>query len=177
MAPISTLNKITKNSMAPTSVFSNNVRETGPTPAPPQTSPLSARNLAFLATLQSVYPELIFKPGRKFLFRPPRTINYLQDNENFRLLLLHELAHALLGHSSYQTSLQRLKLERDAWARTRQLCAKHHVPFSESLAEAELNTYRDWHHQKTLCKTCGVSCLELNAKSLYCPFCRKIYPR
>ncbi len=163
--------------MAPSSIFSDNVRETGPTPVPSDHSPLSAKNLAFLNTLKSDYPDLTFKSGKKFLFRPRHTIYYLEDNDNFRFFLLHELAHALLGHFSYRTSLERLKLERDAWERTRLLCKEYKVPFSDNLAETELNTYRDWHHQKTLCKACGVSCLELDAKSLYCPFCRKTYPR
>lgn len=163
--------------MSPSPIFTDNVREIGPTPIPSDPPSLSAKNLAFLNTLKSAYPNLIFKPDQKFLFRPPRTIHYLEDNDNFRLLLLHELAHALLGHFSYQTSLERLKLERDAWERTRALCQTYHVPFSEEFAETELNTYRDWHHQKTLCKTCGSSCLELNAKSLYCPFCQKSFPK
>ena len=162
--------------MAPSSIFSDNVREIAPAPLPDAAPTLSPKNLAFLAALQSAYPDFTFKPGRKFLFRPKRTIYYLEDDTNFRFLILHELAHALLGHFSYNTSLERLKLERDAWKRTRELCATHKVPFSEELAELELNTYRDWHHQKTLCKTCGASCLELDAKSLYCPFCQRTYP-
>jgi len=162
--------------VAPVSIFSDNVRENPPA-SPEPSSPLNARNLAFLDSLKSAYPDFFFKPGRKFLFRPKRTIFYLEDNDNFRFLLLHELAHALLKHFSYDTSLERLTLERDAWEKTRQLCSDYKVPFLDSLAEAELNTYRDWLHKKTLCKTCGLSCLEVNSESLYCPFCQKTYPR
>ena len=162
-----------------TSIFSDNVRECKVPPRPADTPPplLSERNASFLETLKTVYPSFTFKPGRKFLFRPKKTILYLESNENFRLLLLHELAHALLGHFSFDRSLERLQIERDAWEKTRELCDLHSVPFNESLAEAELNTYRDWVHQKTLCKTCGATCLEVNSESLFCPNCQKTYKK
>lgn len=162
----------------PASIYSDNVRHRKNIPCPPDSdSLLSKRNLAFLETIQTSYPEYNFHPGQKFLFRPPKTINYLESDDNFRLLLLHELAHALLGHFSYQKSLERLQIERDTWEKTRELCKFYSIPFDETLAEAELDTYRDWVHQKTLCKTCGLSCLEVSSESLYCPFCQKFYQK
>lgn len=162
----------------PASIYSDNVRhQKTPPRAPEKDSLLSRANLDFLESLKSTYPDFTFRPGRKFLFRPPKSIRYLESDENFRLLLLHELAHALLGHFTFSRSLERLEIERDAWEKTRKLCEIHHVPFDESLAEAELDTYRDWVHQKTLCKTCGSTCLEVNSESLFCPFCQRTYPR
>ena len=162
----------------PASIYSDNVRHHKTPPRPPaETSLLSKRNLAFLSSLEETYPDFTFRPGHKFLFRPPKSIYYLESDENFRLLLLHELAHALLGHFSFSRSLERLQIERDAWEKTRELCNLHSVPFDEALAEAELDTYRDWVHQKTLCKTCGLTCLEVNSESLFCPFCQKTFPR
>ena len=163
----------------PASVFVDNVRDQKKPPSPKEesTSLLNEKNLAFLETLKSTYPNFSFKPGPKFLFRPKKTIHYVESNDNFRLLLLHELSHALLGHFSYSKSLERLQIERDAWAKTRELCEQFSVNFDEDVAESELNTYRDWLHQKTLCKTCGLSCLEVNSESLYCPFCQKYYKK
>ena len=162
----------------PASIFTDNVRDQKSSPLPEENpSLLNEKNLAFLETLKKSYPDFSFKPGRKFLFRPKTSIFYLETNENFRLLLLHELSHALLGHFSFDRSLERLQIERDAWEKTRALCEELNVPFDNSLAEAELNTYRDWVHQKTLCKTCGLSCLEVSSESLYCPFCQKYYKK
>lgn len=138
---------------------------------------LSKENLAFLNSLVASFPELSFKPGKKFLFRPKKTVFYAEENKNFPLLLLHETAHALLGHFSFSTELERLTIERDAWEKTRSLCADFALPFDEEFAEANLDTYRDWLHQKTLCKTCGLTCLEVDSESLYCPFCQKRFPR
>lgn len=161
----------------PSSIFSDNVRDLSTTPTTPAPKPLSSKNLAFLHSIESAYPDFVFKKGKKFLFRPKKTVFYLKENDHFPLLLLHELAHALLGHFSYQTSLERLKIERDAWNKTRSLCEEHSIPFDESFVEAELNSYRDWLHQKTLCKTCGLTCVEVSPESLFCPFCQKIYQK
>lgn len=162
----------------PASIYSDNVRRQKTPPCPPkEPSLLSERNLLFLDAIKRDYPEFTFRPGSKFLFRPKKSIHYLEADENFRLLLLHELAHALLGHFSYEKSLERLQIERDAWEKTRELCKKHSIAFDESIAETELDTYRDWVHQKTLCKTCGLTCLEVSPESLYCPFCQKTFKR
>ena len=162
----------------PASIYTDNVRSRK-TPTPPLKEPslLSDKNLTFLESIKKSYPDFAFRPGHKFLFRPPKTIRYIESDENFRLLLLHELAHAILGHFSFDRSLERLQIERDAWAKTRELCSLYSIPFDEEFAEAELNTYRDWVHQKTLCKHCGLSCLEVSSESLYCPFCQKFYKK
>ena len=138
---------------------------------------LSASDSALLLSITNKYPQFTFKPGQKFLFRPPHTIHYVIGEKNFRFLLLHELAHALLGHFSYQTSLERLKIERDAWDYTRSLCSEEKIPVLETVAEAELDTSRNWVHQKTLCKKCGLSCIEVNKTTLFCPKCQKTYER
>ncbi|MBR3320251.1 hypothetical protein IKG20_03035 [Candidatus Saccharibacteria bacterium] len=163
----------------PASIYSDNVRhqKTPPRIEEDKPSPLSNKNTSFLESIKTAYPKFSFLPGRKFLFRPPKTIYYLESNENFRFLLLHELSHAVLGHFTFEKSLERLQLERDAWEKTRELCKTYDVPFDESLAEEELDTYRDWVHKKTLCKTCGLTCLEVSPESLYCPFCQKFYKK
>ena len=162
----------------PASIYTDNVRSHKLSPHPLEKTPLlSEKNLAFLEAIKESYPEFTFRPGRKFLFRPPKSIYYLESDENFRFLLLHELSHALLGHFSFSRSLERLQIERDAWAKTRELCSLHSITFNEELAEIELNTYRDWVHQKTLCKHCGLSCLEVSSESLYCPFCQNEYKK
>lgn len=140
-------------------------------------SPLSKNNQEFLETIKIKYSNFSFKSGSKFLFRPRKTIYYLEENPNFCLLLLHELAHALLGHFSYETSLERLEIERDAWEKTKKLCKIHSIPYLEDFAEEELDTYRNWTHQKTLCKNCGLTCIEIDLNHLYCPLCRKTYKK
>ena len=131
----------------------------------------------FLSKLISDYPQFSFKSGKKFKFRPKKTIFYVSKSPNFKPLLLHELSHALLGHFSFETSLERLQIERDAWQKTSELCALYSIPFSEDFFAEELDSYRDWLHKKTLCRVCGLSCIELSSTSLYCPKCQKTYSK
>lgn len=170
--------------MPTSSAFSDNLREnpsflsdSSLSKAEKSHPSLSLENRAFLDKVIATFPDLVYKPNKKFTFRPKRTIYYEEKNKNFPLLLLHETAHALLKHRSYKTSLERLTIERDAWEKTRSLCKKFTLPFDTDFAEQNLDTYRDWLHQKTLCKVCGSTCLELGSESLYCPFCQKSYKR
>lgn len=141
----------------------------------PTRSQLSPKNSAFLEKIKSSYPDFSFREGRKFLFRPQKSIFYLPENTNFPLLLLHETSHALLKHFSFSTPLERLQIERDAWEKTRLLCKYFSIPFDSDFAESELDSYRNWTHKKTLCKTCGTTCLSVNSESLFCPLCQKTF--
>lgn len=135
----------------------------------------STTSSAFLAQVSSDYPQFNFRASARFRFRPPLTIYYdPSEDAHFALLLLHELAHALLGHFSFASLAERLQCERDAWQKTAQLCKQYRLPYDPVYAEANLDTYRDWLYQKTRCKTCGSTCLELDHNRLFCPFCQKI---
>lgn len=137
---------------------------------------------AFLDSLIFAFPEFSFRPGKKFKFRPKKTIYYIPPEifeteteknplETFPLLLSHELAHASLKHFSYSTNLERLKIELAAWEETKKICKKFEIPFSEELMNLELDTYRDWLNQKSLCKTCGLTRFETPDGIYFCPRC------
>ena len=129
---------------------------------------------SLLKTLENDYPELKFRPGgKKFLFRPPKTIVLGPDEPMADLLLLHELSHALLGHFSFTTDIARVKMESDAWAKTKELAAKYSVPVDDNFIETELDTYRDWLHTKSKCKKCGLTRFETPDGKWHCPFCEQ----
>ena len=69
----------------------------------------------FLARIKSDFPEFKFIDGARFSFRPPRTIVVGPEENSDSLLLLHELGHALCGHRDFDTSVRRVKMEREAW--------------------------------------------------------------
>ena len=129
-------------------------------------------NQLFLKKLISLYPNINFKTGKKFKYKPKKTIYYsLSETDNFPLLILHELAHATLGHFSFKTDLERLKIESEAWEETKNLCQKFNLPFSENFAETELDTYREWLHQKSRCQNCGLIRFETPDGIYHCPRC------
>ena len=126
----------------------------------------------FLARVKTDFPSLRFRVGRKFAFRPPKTI-ILPENvsECSPLLLLHEIGHALSGKFDFSTEIGRLKIEVLAWEKARELCGVYGVEIDEDLIQGELDTYRDWLHQKSRCPKCGLTRFQTPDGVFHCPKC------
>lgn len=124
-----------------------------------------------LPRIQKDYPEFKFKSGKKYTFRPPRTI-ILGPPEPFSgLLLLHELSHAILGHKTFRLDVERLKMESEAWDKARELADRYKIKINEDLIQDELDTYRDWLHTRSKCKKCGLTCYQTKDGAYHCPRC------
>lgn len=121
--------------------------------------------------LRSAYPELRFREGKKFLFKPPKTIVLGGSEEPFDLLLLHEVGHFLCRHVSFHTEPERLKCEREAWEKARELCEVYGVFYDESIVEQELDSYRDWLDKKSRCPSCGLTRFQTPDGVFHCPRC------
>lgn len=120
------------------------------------------------------YPNFQFKFGSKFSFRPPRTITLGPPQPNYGLLALHELGHALCKHKDYKLHVQRLKIESEAWETAKSLCLKHphyQIVFDSDFAQSQLDTYRDWLHQKSLCPRCQLTRFQSSNGNYHCPRC------
>ena len=124
-----------------------------------------------LDKLKADYPELRFIRGQKFAFRPPRTIVVGPDEPNADLLLLHELGHATLKHRDFRVDIERLKMEMEAWEKARELADKYGIAYDEEMVQGELDTYRNWLHQKSRCPKCGLTRFETPDGQYYCPRC------
>lgn len=122
--------------------------------------------------LQSNYPSIIFRPATRFSFRPPHTVHYnTSDEPHYDLLLLHELGHALCGHQHFDTHIERLKMEREAWDQAAKLCKQFSVIYDVDFVESQLDTYRDWLHVKSKCQKCGLTRYQTGDGRYHCPYC------
>ncbi|MBQ9180675.1 hypothetical protein IJ135_01100 [Candidatus Saccharibacteria bacterium] len=121
--------------------------------------------------LKKDYPEVRFKTGVKFLFRPPRTVVVGPEMKNSELILLHEMGHFISKHYNYQTYAERLKIEREAWEIASGLAARYGVKYDEDVVEDELDTYRDWLDQKSRCPECGLTRFQTPDGVFHCPRC------
>ncbi len=119
-------------------------------------------------------PDLVFKKGDKFAFRPPKTIFIGPKEPKMELLLLHELGHASLGHRDYKTHIDRLRMENAAWEKAKELAAKYDVEYDEELAQSELDTYREWLHKKSCCPVCGLTRFQTPDSTYHCPRCENL---
>lgn len=98
-----------------------------------------------------------------------KTINYLIDGP--QILLLHELAHAVLNHKSYNHDIDLVKLESEAWAKAKELGIKYQIDVQDEEIQAYLDTYRDWLHRRSKCTQCGANGVQLSKNTYRCPIC------
>lgn len=124
--------------------------------------------------LAADYPELNFKPGVQEHWSPKtKTITYETDQteEFLSYGVLHELAHALLGHSNYKSDFELLKLESLAWDKAAQIGIKYGVKIDDDHIQNCLDTYRDWLHRRSKCPVCGVHVMQKDAQTYKCFNC------
>lgn len=127
--------------------------------------------------LSKDFSDLRFRQGRKFAFRPPRTVVFEPltgvdaEYKIYSMRLLHEVGHALSGHRTYRQDLERVKMECEAWRRARSLCERYGVEYDEGVVEQELESYREWLHQKSKCSQCGLTRYQAENGVYHCPFC------
>jgi Zn-dependent peptidase ImmA (M78 family) len=133
---------------------------------------------AFLLELSTEFNQFSWRLGSRFKYKPKKTI-FINQNEAipmpyFALLTLHELGHALCGHKDYKTDVERLRIESEAWQRAKHLILSHknwNLSYDEDFAENELDSYRDWLHQKSKCKKCGLTRYQTADGKYHCPNC------
>lgn len=127
--------------------------------------------MELLHKIKLSYPDLVFKKGRKFAFKPPRSIFIGPEEPQDDLLLLHEVGHAILGHSNFTIDVDRLKMESAAWKKARELASDFGVEIDEEMIQNQLDTYRDWLHQKSRCPECGLTRYQTLDRVYHCPMC------
>ncbi len=139
------------------------------------TTILSNQSKAFIDKLAADYPKFKFKPGRQDHWSPSiDTIIYNAERpfKELQYSLLHELAHALLGHRDYSSDFELLKLESEAWGLAAEIGKKYGVAISDDHIQNCLDTYRDWLHRRSTCPTCGVHVLQNDSHKYVCFNCK-----
>lgn len=131
-------------------------------------------NEIFLRQLKEDFSEFKFINGKKFAFRPPKTIVLGSPEPFSELLALHEVSHAILKHRTFKMDVERLRMENEAWEKARELAADYGIDVDEDLIQDELDTYRDWLHAKSKCKKCGLTCYQDLDGIYHCPRCENL---
>ena len=129
------------------------------------------KHVAFFCRLVDDFSDYRFILGTKFTFRPPRTIVIGPPEPFSQLLVLHEVGHAICKHKSFKMDVRRLKMENQAWEEARKLAVRYKVPVDENLIQDQLDTYRDWLHQKSRCPDCGLTRFQTPDGQYHCPRC------
>lgn len=134
-------------------------------------------NLEFANRLRQDFPQFIFEESDDFYWsKKENTIFFDLNSSNFHLLILHELAHALLRHEDFWLDIELLKMETEAWDLVKNaLTAQYGFCFNSNLAEQKLDTYRDWIHKRSLCPNCKVNGFQQRDLRYKCPACGTVW--
>jgi len=130
---------------------------------------------AFVARLGRDYPDFEFTAGQQEHWSPKTqtiTFNPSQPVQKLKFGLLHELAHALLGHENYRSDFELLKLESRAWQLAAKIGKKYNIHIDDAHVQRCLNTYRDWLYARSACPACGVHSLQQDAHTYHCFNCQ-----
>lgn len=131
--------------------------------------------------LKKDFPTLNFIAGQQFCWSPEhQSVLYQQrkstSNQTSDWSLLHETAHALLGHKTYQSDVVLLHLEVEAWAKAKELARRYDLQIDNNYIEDCLDTYRDWLYARSICPNCSTQCLQQDNSAYYkCFNCHTIW--
>jgi hypothetical protein len=130
-----------------------------------------------LNKLSVVLPGIKFTPSDSFYWSPKNSeVYYIPvDNKENIWSLLHEVSHAKLGHNSFSTDFELLKLEVEAWEESKIIAKKLGQNIDEDHIQDCLDTYRDWLHQRSTCPSCSNVCLQNSPNEYKCHNCYTVW--
>lgn len=131
-----------------------------------------------LTALQKDYPNIAFASGPDFCWSPRNnTVFYAQHKASplAEWALLHEVSHAVLEHHNYQSDLELISLESQAWDKAKELGAQYGLQIDPDHVEDCMDTYRDWLHQRSACPTCATRSLQQDAQHYRCHNCGQVW--
>ncbi|MDK2898892.1 MAG: hypothetical protein PWQ10_79 [Patescibacteria group bacterium] len=127
---------------------------------------------SMLLRLKNSYPQFLFKEDTDFFWSSSdNTIFYDASSKDLPVLILHELSHALLGHNKYDSDIQLISMERQAWEYTIKLAYSFNIKIPDEIIQSNLDSYRSWLYCRSTCPKCQSIGLQVKAKTYHCLAC------
>lgn len=131
--------------------------------------------LPSIADIKKRFSEVSFKTSEDFYWSARDNCVYYNEkqitDEPGLFQLIHEIGHALCGHQRFESGVQLLKMEAEAWAKARQIAEEFELSIPEELIEHCLDSYRDWLHLRSACPTCTTTAVETEPFLYHCFNC------
>lgn len=122
--------------------------------------------------LSQDFPAINFTPAEDFSWSPASlTVFYAEVQPETAPLLIHELAHCVLGHHTYSRDVELLALESEAWDEAKTIARRYDISIDENEVQDSLDTYRDWMHARSTCPACQATGYQTRDKSYSCVAC------
>lgn len=130
-----------------------------------------------LPQLQKLYPSIHFCVGKQFSWSPARQmVTYMDDAARASSwALIHEVAHATLGHKHYKNDIDLLQHEVEAWSAAKNIGKNIGVLVEDDYIQDCLDTYRDWVHKRARCPACSVISLQQDDLTYKCFNCQTVW--
>lgn len=127
--------------------------------------------------LKEDFPTLKFEESDDFYYSAKnKTIffnNEALGTEIGFIQLLHEIGHALEGHHTFQSGVELVKMESQAWSRAKKIAGEYGLEIPDSLIEQCLDSYRDWLHGRSTCPNCKNTGVESDIGQYHCFNCQQ----
>lgn len=139
----------------------------------PMTSSPSLKRL--LRQLKNDFPHYAFQQGAIYRWSPEtKTITWaILPGKQAVSDLLHELAHAELGHTGYHLDIELIRYEGAAWQYARDtLAPAYNVLVATDYLESSLESYRAWLYARSLCSACSQIGLQTTRNTYSCINCK-----
>ena len=131
---------------------------------------------SLLPKLEIDFPQLLFRPGQHFSWSPDKnTVFYDESDPSNTSLLLHELAHGLLGHHDYSKDIELVTMESDAWEKAFAIAPTYKVTITDDTVQDTLDTYREWLHARSTCPECDATGYQSGKSEYTCVACSHLW--
>ena len=128
-----------------------------------------------IAVIANQFSQFNFKEDEIFHWSPKNNCIYYSPNtiktKEGIFQLLHEIGHALAGHTTYGSGVQLLKMEAEAWQKAQELARSYNLEIKEHQIEHCLDSYRDWLHLRSTCPKCSTISVETKPNHYHCFNC------
>ena len=125
--------------------------------------------------LKKDFSDFLFAEDEVFHWSPKINTVYYNprhlSQKNGIFQLLHELGHALCGHTTFGSGVQLLRMEAEAWAKAQETARHYGLKIDQQQVDRCLDTYRDWLHLRSVCPTCKTVAVEVNTNMYRCFNC------
>jgi hypothetical protein len=128
--------------------------------------------------LKDDFPKLKFVPSELCKWSPSTNTVYYAPltSSAAKISLIHELAHALLGHTTFVRDIELMQKEVEAWQYAKdKLSASYQLVINQADVDEVLETYRDWLYKRSLCPNCGQTGLQIKTNTYNCLNCRCLW--
>ncbi len=118
-----------------------------------------------------------FVPGEDFMWSPDMKTVFYRPSEQIEDIwsLLHEIAHAELGHTTFGLDIELISHEAQAWKHASAMLApQFDLAIDDEYVQDHLDTYRAWMFKRSTCPACGQTGLQTQ-NTYSCINCRCLW--